>query len=70
MNEREKRIKMFLIEKGLYQSQVAKRLGVGSPFLSLWIKGVRRSARVRRYFIEDLGCPESIVDAEPAGNGR
>lgn len=55
MNEREKRIKIFMIENGLYQSQVAKRSGVGNPFLCLWIKGLRRSARVRKYFIDELG---------------
>lgn len=67
--ERQKKIQIWLIEQGLTQAGIARRLSVTPQHLHFWIKGDRISGRIRRFFVEELGCPEEIADLEPQQAG-
>lgn len=64
-NDRETNIKIWMLQNGVRQAEVARQVGVSRPFLCRWIQGSKTSRKVRDYFL-GLGCPEEIVDTRPS----
>lgn len=63
-SDRETRIKVWMLENSVRQADIARQIGVSRQFLSRWVKGCRKSRKVREHFLS-LGCPQEIVDQEP-----
>lgn len=61
-------IKIALLEAGIEQKEIAKRIGVTPPAVSQVIHGISSSIKIRRAVAEALG--KSIDDLWPNGTRR
>lgn len=65
MNRRFIALKVWLIEHGIKQKEVAKKAGVSESAINLVMQGRMTSANIRKAFI-DMGCPPEIWEKEAA----
>lgn len=54
------RVKQWMIGKGLKQADIAKKLGVSRPYVSLTIAGKKKPGKVGT-FLANLGCPKKFI---------
>ncbi len=60
VNRNQIEIKKWLLDRGLTMRDVARRAKVSFPFVSLVIKGERRSPKVFKV-LRRLGCPQQLL---------
>lgn len=53
--------KILMLRKGITQAEIARRLGVSGPTVSLVVSGRMRSRRVEQEIAESLGLPREIL---------
>ncbi len=61
MNTREKRIRKWMIDNAVRQTEIARAVGTHAAIVHYWVKGERQNPLVRDAFIE-RGLPERTAD--------
>lgn len=59
-----RKVKAFLVGKGITQAQIAKDMGLARPTINRWISGHVQSQRIFEYFLT-LGCPREYFAGRP-----
>jgi transcriptional regulator with XRE-family HTH domain len=59
-----RKIRAFLVGKGITQAQIARDMGLARSTINRWISGGVQSQRVFEYFLT-LGCPREYMVGRP-----
>lgn len=58
-------IKKWLIDRGLTQAEIARKVGVSPITIHNFVKGFTTSRRIEAAF-RDLGCPDDLLERKVA----
>jgi len=58
-------LRIWLLEHGLSQRAIARRLGVSPQYLNQVLLGRKPGLGIRRRLVRELGFPEDLIAYEP-----